>query len=89
MSETKDREIVQKRIFNAPRELVFRAFTERAHIDHWFGPAGFKTTTHQMDVRPGGVWRFTMQHPEQGTFSNKVAYLEITPPERLVRRASV
>jgi uncharacterized protein YndB with AHSA1/START domain len=86
-SETKntaDREITQSRVFNAPRELVFKAWTDPKHVDRWFGPRGFTTQTSEMDVRPGGVWRFVMRHPQHGNFTNKVVFLEVVKPERLV-----
>ncbi|HRE04687.1 MAG TPA: SRPBCC family protein [Opitutaceae bacterium] len=79
-----DREIVLSRVFNAPRELVFKAWTDAAHISHWFGPKGFVTTTHEMDVRVGGRWRFDMTAPNGTVFTNRVVYLEIKEPELLV-----
>jgi uncharacterized protein YndB with AHSA1/START domain len=81
---TADREIIQTRVFNAPRELVFNAWTDPKHVDRWFGPRGFTTQTSEMDVRPGGVWRFVMRHAQYGTFTNKVVFLEVMKPERLV-----
>ena len=59
-----DREIVATRIFDAPRELVWKVWTEQEHIGQWWGPKGFTTTTYSMDVRPGGVWRFVMHGPD-------------------------
>jgi uncharacterized protein YndB with AHSA1/START domain len=79
-----DREIVLSRVFNAPRELVFKAWTEAAHISQWFGPKGFVTTTHEMDVRVGGRWRFDMKAPNGTVYTNRVVYLEIKEPELLV-----
>lgn len=79
-----DREIVMSRIFDAPRELVYRAYTEPEHVVHWWGPAGFTTTIHEMDVRPGGVWRFIMHGPDGKDWPNKIEYSEVVPPERLV-----
>jgi uncharacterized protein YndB with AHSA1/START domain len=79
-----DREIVLSRVFDAPRELVFRMWTEREHITRWFGPRGFTCTTHEMEARVGGRWRFEMVSPDGKVFTNRIEYLEITPPERLV-----
>ena len=79
-----DREIVLSRVFDAPRDLVFRVWTEREHISKWFGPRGFTTTTHDMDARVGGRWRFEMRAPDGTVFTNRIEYLEIVPPERLV-----
>ena len=83
-SSTADREIVTTRLIDAPRELVFEAWTDRKHVGHWFGPDGFTTITHSMDVRPGGVWRFTMHGPDGTDWPNVVTYEEVVSPERLV-----
>jgi len=79
-----DREIVITRLLNAPRELVFKAWTDRELIRQWWGPRGFTTTTHEMDVRPGGVWRFIMHGPDGTDYDNRIVYVEIVEPERLV-----
>jgi uncharacterized protein YndB with AHSA1/START domain len=81
---TADREILSIRIFDAPRELVFRMWTDPQYIIHWWGPNGFTTTTHEMDVRPGGVWRFIMHGPDGRDYPNTITYREVVPPERLV-----
>ena len=81
-----EREIVATRVFDAPRELVFRMWTDPKHIAHWWGPNGFTNTIHEMDVRPGGVWRFVMHGPDGVDYKNKIVYLEIVKPERLVYR---
>lgn len=72
------------REFEAPRELVFRAWTERALLMKWLCPAGFTTTTGAMDVRPGGAWRAGMRAPDGAEFVAFGEYREIVPPERLV-----
>jgi uncharacterized protein YndB with AHSA1/START domain len=82
--ETSDREIVVTRVFDAPRELVFKAWTDPQHLAHWWGPNGFSITTHEMEFKPGGVWRFVMHGPDGRDYQNKVLYVEITEPERLV-----
>jgi uncharacterized protein YndB with AHSA1/START domain len=79
-----DRELVLTRVFDAPRPLVFRMWTEREHLSKWFGPRGFTTTTHEHEATVGGRWRFDMQAPDGTVFANLIQYLEITPPERLV-----
>lgn len=81
---TADRELVVSRFFNAPRELVFKAFVDPLHIAEWWGPKGFTTTIHEMDVRPAGIWRFIMHGPDGTDYPNRITYVEITPPERLV-----
>lgn len=78
------REIVVSRMLDAPRALVFKAFTDPANIDKWWGPDGFGNTTHQMEVKPGGVWRYTMHGPDGVDYPNKVTYLEVAEPERLI-----
>ena len=82
-STTTDREIVTRRLIAAPRALVFEAWTDPKHVAHWFGPDGFVTTTHSMEVRPGGVWRFTMRGPDGTDWPNVVTYEQVVPPERL------
>lgn len=86
MSETSDRELVMTRIFDAPRELVFKAWTEREHIDQWWGPTGFRNETLAMEVRPGGMWRYIMHGPDGVDYPNRVVYSEVVAPERLVYR---
>jgi uncharacterized protein YndB with AHSA1/START domain len=78
------RELVITRLFDAPRELVFEVWTDALHIGHWWGPRGFTTTTHEMDVRPGGVWLQTMHGPDGTDYPNRILYEEVSPPERLV-----
>jgi uncharacterized protein YndB with AHSA1/START domain len=84
VSNTADREIVITRLFDAPRELVFQVWTDPKHVDHWWGPNGFTTTTYERDVRPGGVWRFNMRGPDGVDYPNKIVYLEVKTPELLV-----
>ncbi len=79
-----DREIVATRIFDAPRELVFKVWTDPHHIRQWWGPEGFTTTTYSMDVKPGGVWRFVMHGPDGRDYQNKITFIEVVKPERLV-----
>jgi uncharacterized protein YndB with AHSA1/START domain len=82
-ASTADRELVFTRVFDAPRELVWTAWTDPAHVGAWWGPRGFTTTTHEMDVRPGGVWRFVMHGPDGTDYPNKIVYTEVARPERL------
>lgn len=79
-----DREIVLSRVFDAPRELVFAAWTQEEHLTKWFGPKGFTTKTHECDVRVGGRWRFDMISPDGKVFDNRMVFLEIKAPELLV-----
>ena len=79
-----DREIVLVRVLDAPRESVFRAWTDPAAFCQWFGPDGFTCTVREMDVRPGGRARFDMVSGDGTTYTNRFDYLEIVPGERLV-----
>lgn len=79
-----DRELVFTRVFDAPRELVFEAWTDPKHLPHWYGPNGFRTTVHELDLRPGGAWRLTMHGPDGRDYGNRLVFLEVNKPERLV-----
>lgn len=81
---TADRELVMTRTFKAPCELVFRVWTDSEHIHHWWGPTGFINTTKEMEVKPGGIWRFTMHGPDGVDYPNLIQYVEVIKPERLV-----
>jgi uncharacterized protein YndB with AHSA1/START domain len=85
-SDTSDREIVTSRLLDAPRELVFEAWTDPKQVVQWWGPHGFTTTTDEMSVTPGGVWRFVMHGPDGRDYKNKIIYTEVVRPERLVYR---
>jgi uncharacterized protein YndB with AHSA1/START domain len=78
------REIVTTRLFRAPRERVFAVWSSAAHLEKWWGPRGFSTTTHAFDFRPGGEWRLTMHGPDGTDYANRVVYTEIVPPSRIV-----
>jgi len=81
--ETSDREIVLSRVFDAPRELVFEAYSTVEHLSRWFGPDGFTTTTYSMDFRTGGAWKYMMHGPDGTDWPNLVTYTEIDPPSRI------
>jgi len=78
------REIVTTRVFDAPRELVFEAWTDPAHLANWWGPAGFTNTFHEYDPRPGGRWRFVMHGPDGRNYDNEMLFVEIARPHRIV-----
>jgi len=82
-STTADREIVISRVIDAPRELVFEAFTEVRHLSQWWGPEGFSTTTQSFEFRVGGEWGFVMHGPDGTDYSEWITWTEITPPERI------
>lgn len=79
-----DNQVVISRIIQAPRGLVFKAFSEPEHIANWWGPRGFTTTTKSMDFRNGGIWRFTMHGPDGTDYPNRVQYLYIHEPDCLI-----
>ncbi len=81
---TADREIRVSRVINAPRERVFEAMVDSKQVVKWWGPRGFSTTIHEMDVRPGGVWRQTMHGPDGVDYDNRSTFIEIVKPERIV-----
>src|SRR5829696_9492351 len=83
---TSDRELTISRVINAPRELVFEAWTNPQHVAQWWGPEGFTNTIHAMSVRPGGVWRFVMHGPDGTDYPNKIVFQEVVRPDRLVYR---
>lgn len=80
------RSIVTTRVYDAPRELVFAAWSDPDRIAQWWGPNGFTTTTSEFDMRPGGVWRFVMHGPDGRDYQNRVTYEEVARPQRLVYR---
>ena len=82
-SVSADREFVISRVIDAPRELVFEAFTEVRHLSRWWGPAGFTTTTRAFEFRVGGEWDFAMHGPDGTDFQEWISWTEITPPERI------
>jgi uncharacterized protein YndB with AHSA1/START domain len=84
IESTADRELVYVRIYDAPRELVFDAWTNPKHLPKWWGPNGFTLTIRSIDVRAGGVWRFVMHGPDGRDYENRITYEEIVRPERLV-----
>lgn len=86
-----DNILVLERVFNAPRELVFRAFSEAEHLKHWWGPKGWEIPFCTVDFRPGGVWHYCMKcvDENQGKFYGmeswgKAIYEEIVTSEKIV-----
>jgi uncharacterized protein YndB with AHSA1/START domain len=82
-SGTADREIVVSRVIDAPRELVFEAFTEVRHLARWWGPNGFTTTTRAFEFRSGAEWVFVMHGPDGTDYPEWISWTEIVPPERI------
>ena len=80
-----DREIRMERVFDAPRDLVFKAYTDPKLIPEWWGPREGTTVVDRMDVRPGGDWRFVTRQADGSETAFRGTYREITPPERIVQ----
>ncbi len=82
---TADRELTVTRLLSAPRSLVFSVWTDPDRVTHWWGPNGFSVTVHSFDLRPGGVWSYTMHGPDGTDYPNRVQFIyrEIVKPERL------
>ncbi len=81
---TADREFVHSRLIDAPRERVFKAFSDPVHLARWWGPNGFTSTVHEFDLRPGGAWRFVMHGPDGANYPNESVFVEVVAPERIV-----
>ncbi|RIX50061.1 SRPBCC domain-containing protein [Paenibacillus nanensis] len=82
---------ILERVFSAPRELVFQAFSDAEHLKHWWGPRGWTMPVCKVDFRPGGVWHYCMkcEDKNQGDFYGmeswgKAVYKEIVPNEKIV-----
>ncbi|WP_342773262.1 SRPBCC family protein [Paenibacillus prosopidis] len=84
ISKVAGRELTVTRVFQAPREIVYQTWTDPRHLSHWWGPEGFTITTHTIDVTPGGVWSYVMHGPDGTDYANRIQYIEIVRPERLV-----
>lgn len=81
---TANRELFATRLYAAPRALVFRMWTEPEHLAKWWGPNGFTSTIGRMDVRPGGDWELVMHGPDGRNYDNRMKYVEVDAPNRLV-----
>lgn len=79
-----ERELVITRVFDAPRELVWKAFTESERLAHWWGPTGFEMLVRTLDLRPGGVFQYSMRSPDGHIMWGKFVYRDIQAPERMV-----
>jgi uncharacterized protein YndB with AHSA1/START domain len=84
MTEGKERDFIITRVFNAPRKLVWRAWTERDRLMQWFGPKGFTMRVATLDFRPGGIFHYCLRTPDGGDMWGKFVYREIVAPEKIV-----
>ncbi|OXM85603.1 SRPBCC domain-containing protein [Paenibacillus rigui] len=91
LTRVEGNELILERVFDAPRELVFQAFSEAEHLKHWWGPRGWTLTVCNVDFRPGGIWHYCMKciDENQGSFFGfeswgKAVYEEIIEGEKIV-----
>ncbi len=84
VAEPGKQEILMTRVFNAPREMVFKAYTDPKHIAQWWGPKGVTITIDQMELRPGGIWRYVEHDAEGQEFAFHGVYHAIRGSEQLV-----
>ncbi len=82
--EIEERTLVLSRVFDAPRALVFKAWTQPEHLARWWGPRGFTLISFKADAKVGGSFRFGMRSPENTDHWAHGSYREVVPPERLV-----
>ena len=87
-AETAPPELTLTRVFNAPRELVFQAWTDPRRLQRWWGPKGFSNPVCEVDPRPGGAIRIHMRAPNGIVYPMTGTFLEIVEPERLVFKTS-
>jgi len=83
-TQTAERELVITRLFDAPPELVWKAWTERGLVLKWLGPKDFTAEDFSLDPRPGGAWHSRMRSPDGREYSNRGVVREAVEPERLV-----
>jgi len=83
-ADLQDRTLVLTRTFDAPRELVFKLWTQPEHLARWWGPRGFEVMSYEADARPGGRYRFGVRSPENTEHRAHGIYREVQPPSRLV-----
>jgi len=88
-STPSDREIAATRVFDAPRRLVFEAYTNPKHIPHWMlGPEGWAMPVCEVDLRPGGAWHFVWRRGDGDEMAMRGLYKEVVPPEKVVSTES-
>src|SRR4029077_17006076 len=88
VTKSTPRELIISRVFDAPRALVFEAWTKPEHMVHWFGPNGFTLPVCEMDFRVGGKCRFGMRAPDGNEHYTHGIYREVVPAERIVWASS-
>ena len=83
-TQPNERTVAITRVFDAPRELVWKAWTDPKHMAQWWGPQGFTNPVCEIDVRPGGALRIVMRAPDGAEYPMKGVFREVLQPERLV-----
>jgi uncharacterized protein YndB with AHSA1/START domain len=83
-AKSTETELVIRRVFDAPRALMFKLWTEREHAVHWWGPKDFTAPHLEADVKPGGAWRACLHSPDGRDYWQHGVFREIVAPERLV-----
>jgi uncharacterized protein YndB with AHSA1/START domain len=83
-AESTDRALIVTRVFDAPRELMWKALTEPERLERWWGPKGFTSRIHKLELRPGGTFLYSQRNGEGLEMWGKWVYREIIAPERLV-----
>ena len=84
MANNQRKEFEITHVVNAPRDLVFKMWTEAEHLLHWWGPKGSTLKIDRLDLRPGGLFLYSMQTPDGGRMWGRFKYGEIKAPEKLV-----
>lgn len=84
-----ERKIVITRVFDAPRDLVFDAWTKEEHLSKWWGPQGFASTFQKFEMKPGGTWQFIMHGPDGVDYPNTNIIVEVVKPVRIVFKHDV
>lgn len=77
-------ELIFSRVFAAPVDVVYRAWTDADQLVRWWGPRGFSLTVRAMELRVGGVWEYTLHGPDGTDYPNRAVFEEVDPPKRLV-----
>lgn len=86
LMEVMDEGYQMTRLFDAPCEVVYRAWSSPEHLSHWWGPNGFSTTTEEFDMRPGGEWKFIMHGPDGTDYRNHIVFIEVEEGKKIVFR---
>jgi len=83
-----EKEMIITRVVDALRELVWNAWVDPKQVVKWWGPKGFSTTIHEMDVKPGGTWRLTMHGPIGVDYPNQSVFVEVVKHQKIIYELS-